>query len=63
GMQIYYYENGKEKQTGKYAGGLKEGEWKFYDETGFLFLTILFKNDIEIKFDGIKVVPETTASE
>ncbi len=59
GMQIYYYENGKERQTGKYVGGLKEGDWKFYDETGILFLTILYKNDIEIRFDGIKVVPET----
>jgi antitoxin component YwqK of YwqJK toxin-antitoxin module len=59
GMQIYYYENGKESQTGKYVGGLKEGDWKFYDETGMLFLTILYKNDIEIRFDGIKVVPET----
>lgn len=63
GMQIFYYLNGREKQTGKYAGGLKEGEWRFYDETGFLFLTILFKNDIEIRFDGIKVVPETPLSE
>jgi len=61
GMQIYYYENGKESQTGKYVGGLKEGDWKFYDETGMLFLTILYKNDIEIRFDGIKVVPETSS--
>lgn len=61
GMQLFYYANGNEKQTGKYAGGSKEGEWKFYDETGYLFLTILFKNDIEIRFDGIKVVPETVA--
>ena len=60
GKQIFYYTNGKEKQAGKYAGGLKEGEWKFFDETGYLFLTILFKNDIEIRFDGIKVIPETT---
>ncbi len=63
GMQLFYYQNGKEKQTGKYVGGLKEGDWKFFDESGFLFLTILFKNDIEIKFDGIKVVPETPTSE
>jgi antitoxin component YwqK of YwqJK toxin-antitoxin module len=63
GEHKYYYENGKEKQTGKYVGGMKEGEWKFYDENGFLFLTILFRNDIEIKFDGIKVVPETSDSE
>jgi uncharacterized protein len=63
GMQIFYYPNGKERQTGKYVGGLKEGEWKFYDESGFLFLTILYKNDVEIRFDGIKVVPETPTSE
>lgn len=61
GLQIFYYSNGLEKQIGKYAGGSKEGEWKFFDETGYLFLTILFKNDIEIRFDGIKVVPETIA--
>jgi len=63
GMQIFYYPNGKEKQTGKYVGGLKESEWKFYEETGLLFLTIQFKNDIEIRFDGIKVIPETPVSE
>jgi antitoxin component YwqK of YwqJK toxin-antitoxin module len=59
GKQIFYYPNGKEKQNGKYVGGMKDGEWKFYDETGYLFLTILFKNDIELRFDGIKVIPET----
>ncbi len=63
GKQEFYYPNGKEKQTGKYSGGLKEGDWLFYDENGFLFLTILFKNDIEIRFDGVKVVPETPTSE
>lgn len=61
GKQIFYYSNGNEKQTGKYAGGSKEGDWKFFDETGYLFLTIVFKNDIEIRFDGIKVTPETIA--
>ncbi|MCW3103549.1 MAG: hypothetical protein JWO09_1989 [Bacteroidetes bacterium] len=63
GNQVFYYPNGKERQTGKYVGGLKEGEWRFYDESGFLFLTILFKNDIEIRFDGVKVTPETPTSE
>lgn len=63
GMQIFYYPNGREKQTGKYVGGLKEGDWHFYDESGFLFLTITFKNDIEVRFDGIKVTPETPVSE
>ncbi len=63
GIQTFYYLNGKVRQTGKYSGGGKEGEWKFYDETGVLFLTILFKNDIEVRFDGIKVLPESAASE
>lgn len=63
GMQTFYYLNGKEKQTGKYIGGLKEGEWRFYDESGFLFLSILFKNDNEIRFDGVKVIPETISAE
>jgi uncharacterized protein len=59
GMQTFYYPSGKEKQTGKYVGGLKEGDWRFYDETtGILFLTIVFKSDIEVKFDGVKVAPE-----
>ena len=29
----------------------------------YLFLTILFNNDIEVRFDGIKVIPETVSSE
>ncbi len=63
GEHRFYYPNGKEKQLGKYAGGSKEGEWKFFDESGYLFLTILYNSDIEIRFDGIKVVPETVGSE
>jgi antitoxin component YwqK of YwqJK toxin-antitoxin module len=63
GMQTYYYENGKKRQEGKYAGGMKEGDWYFYDENGFIFLTITYKSDVEIKFDGIKITPETPTSE
>ncbi|MFY9307872.1 MAG: hypothetical protein WAQ28_02365 [Bacteroidia bacterium] len=59
GIHTFYYSNGNQKQVGKYIAGIKEGEWRFYDESGYLFLTILFQNDIEIRFDGIKVVPET----
>jgi len=63
GMQTYNYENGKTRQEGKYAGGLKEGDWKFYDEQGFLILTITFKSDVEIKFDGMKITPEMPTTE
>lgn len=63
GLQQFYYPNGKEKQKGKYVGGAKEGNWEFFDQDGYLFLTILYKNDIEIRFDGIKVTPETVMTE
>ena len=28
GMQTYYYENGKERQTGKYIGGARYRDWE-----------------------------------
>jgi antitoxin component YwqK of YwqJK toxin-antitoxin module len=55
GMHVYYYENGKTWQSGKYIYGRKEGDWKYYDEFGLLVLTITFKDDVEIKFDGVKI--------
>lgn len=58
GLQQFYYANGKLKQKGKYVGGLKDGNWEFYDEDGFLIFTVQYKNDIELKFDGIRVFPE-----
>jgi hypothetical protein len=42
---------------GMYVGGLKEGDWKFYDELGFNYLIINYKDDIEIKWQGEKIFP------
>lgn len=61
GLQQFYYPNGKLKQKGKYVGGLKDGNWEFYDEDGFLIFTVLYKNDIELRFDGIRVFPEVAS--
>ncbi len=36
---------------------MKQNEWKFFDEIGFNYLTVYYENDIEIKFQGIKVEP------
>lgn len=58
GLQQFYYPNGKLKQKGKYVGGQKDGNWEFYDEDGLLIFTILYKNDVELRFDGIRVFPE-----
>jgi len=55
GKQTWWYEDGKIWQTGKYVYGRKDGDWKYYDEDGLLILTITYKDDVEIKFDGVRV--------
>lgn len=57
GLHIWYYENGLKMFYGTFAGGLKQGDWKFYDENGYNYLTITYENDIERKFQGIKIKP------
>jgi antitoxin component YwqK of YwqJK toxin-antitoxin module len=57
GYHTFYYRNGKKMVEGAYQGGLKEGDWRFYDEMGFNYLTILYKDDIEIKWNGDKIFP------
>ena len=57
GKHVFYYKNGKVQEEGKYIMGRKEGNWEYYGEDGIKVLTILFKDDVEIKFDGVKVRP------
>jgi uncharacterized protein len=57
GMHSWYFPNGQKMFYGNYAGGLKQGDWRFYDEEGNNYLTITYENDIEIKFQGIKIKP------
>ena len=57
GQHIWYYENGRKMTQGKYTGGMKQNDWKFFDEAGFNYLTIFYENDIEVKFQGVKVKP------
>lgn len=57
GKHVYYYPNGKIKEQGKYVIGRKEGDWDYYSEEGLKFLTITYKDDVEIKYDGIKLKP------
>ena len=42
GKHKYYYPNGKIKEEGKYSAGLKDGDWKKYNEEGELVLTIFY---------------------
>lgn len=57
GLHTWYYENGKKMIQGNYSGGMKQKDWKYYDEAGFNYLTIFFENDIETKFQGVKITP------
>lgn len=57
GVHTMYYETGKKMYTGNYVSGMKDGDWRFYDEMGLNYLTITYKNDIEIKWQGDKIRP------
>lgn len=55
GKHTYYYDNGRIKEEGSYTVGRREDNWKFYDYDGVLETTINFKNDEELKIDGLKM--------
>lgn len=57
GKHVFYYRNGKRQEEGKYVVGRKEGNWEYFSDDGTKFLTILFKDDVEIKYDGVKLRP------
>jgi len=57
GKHSYYYHDGKLEEEGKYIVGNKEGNWEYYNPDGTLLLTVTFKKNREIKFDGTKVKP------
>lgn len=57
GIHQGYHSNGAKKYVGNYVNGMKDGDWKLYDENGFNFLTITYSNDIEIKWQGEKIRP------
>lgn len=57
GVHTMYYNNGKKMYSGNYVSGMKDGDWRFYDELGTVYLIINYKNDIEIKWQGDKIRP------
>ena len=57
GKHSFYFHDGKLKEEGKYIVGNKNGNWEYYNPDGTILLTITFKNNREIKFDGMKVKP------
>ncbi len=58
GKHTYYFYDGKIEEEGKYIMGNKDGNWQYFSpEDGTILITITFKNNREIKFDGMKVKP------
>jgi antitoxin component YwqK of YwqJK toxin-antitoxin module len=57
GKHIYYWENGKIKDEGKYVNGQREGDWYKYNSDGTLFLVITYNQGVETRFDGVKIKP------
>lgn len=57
GLHTMYYDNGKKMYSGNFVAGMRDGDWRFFDELGTNYLTITYKNDIEIKWMGDKIRP------
>lgn len=57
GLHQGFHPSGARKYVGTYISGMKDGDWRYFDENDFNYLTITFKNDIEIKWQGEKIRP------
>lgn len=55
GKYTIYYENNVIKRTGKYVNGERDGIWYDYYDTGELFLTTLYKDGKEIRWNNYKI--------
>ncbi|WP_124398366.1 toxin-antitoxin system YwqK family antitoxin [Thermaurantimonas aggregans] len=55
GSYTIYYPDGKKMITGNYLFGKRDGIWSFYDQNGNKYLTIEYKNDVEKKYNGVKI--------
>jgi antitoxin component YwqK of YwqJK toxin-antitoxin module len=55
GRHEFYYPDGNPREEQFYVNGRREGNWKKYNEDGSLFLTVMYRNDNEIRINGIKI--------
>lgn len=55
GKFYWYYPNGKIKTEGYYVTGRMEKKWYYFDEEGLLYITILYRNDKEYKYNGVRI--------
>jgi len=55
GRQIWFWPNGNKKTEGNYIMGLKDGEWIKYNYDGSPFISIIYENGVEKKYDGVRI--------
>jgi len=55
GRHVFYYPDGTLKEEQYYVMGRRDRTWKKYYENGALFLTITYRNDEEIRINGIRI--------
>lgn len=56
GKHKWYHPNGQIKKQGKYSSGVRVGTWKTFDEEGIKTLDVRYKNGLEHKINGRKVI-------
>jgi antitoxin component YwqK of YwqJK toxin-antitoxin module len=59
GKHTWYFKNGKVKEEGSYISGKRNGLWRKYNTDGTVYMYTDYEYGIEVKFDGVKVKPET----
>ena len=55
GRHVFYYPDGTLKEEQYYVMGRRDKNWKKYYENGGLFLTITYRNDVEIRINGMRI--------
>ncbi len=55
GKHKYYYPTGELKEERFYEMGIRERNWKKYDEMGNLTMTITYRNNMEYRINGQKI--------
>jgi uncharacterized protein len=58
GTHKFYYDNGVIQEERNYRLGLRDGDWKYFDRDGIKVVTINYRDDKEMKIDGIRLDAE-----
>jgi uncharacterized protein len=60
GKQFYYHKNGKIQEEQFYNSGIREKIWRKYDELGNVQISIVYRNNREVRIDGVRIdLPES----